>query len=328
LILYALVRFDDEETIYYGYNLFVEETLDSELQIRVNAQGEIQGIDTNILKQTMECALTYQAQNGEDVNILDILERLMSIYNDLNSEYQAYVLRAIGAVYTSSELTEKSLEFILKSGSVRDQDKLRGLYSLRRCYGREQTWKYLVDEGIWDELSIVYGSGFSAQSLAEIANTFSSLGYYQNVYEFFYESDGRITSGNARSVNQTLENIQVRTEWIENNYDDIGNYLMTMVQTTPSPVDEDDGVAAKSDDPLKYFLIGLIVFVVLVFLLYGLRLCWKWKLSKSKFLTGYKRHLDKNDDKATMINDDGNNYAVNMNSLTLADGGHSDDDKL
>ena len=50
----AGLALDDEENIYLGYDLFVAETMDSDLKIRVNAQGEIEGIDANILKQTIE----------------------------------------------------------------------------------------------------------------------------------------------------------------------------------------------------------------------------------------------------------------------------------
>ena len=210
------------------------------------------------------------------------------------------------------------MELVLESGLVRDQDKLRGLYSLRRCYGREVTWQYLVDDinNYWEQLFEIYGSGFSAQDITELPNTFASKLHYDNVYNFYYNMDGHKTSSNERSVNETLENIQVKLQWLDNNYDGIGEYLDNYLHSTTDTNDDE----TSEYSVYNYIRIVLLVLFVLLCLTLGFRWIWKKKLSKhSKVFLGYKKQVNKggNDsDTRAMISDDKEfNMTLNMNSI-------------
>lgn len=264
--------------------------------------------------------MTYQSYHD---GVENLLNQFKSIYSSLNSEYQTYLLRAIGAVYIDIELHSEALKFVLESGLVRDQDKLRGLYSLRRCYGREETWAYLVDptDNYWEQLFEIYGSGFSAQDITELPNTFASKIHYDKVYEFYYSMDGHKTSSNERSVNETLENIQVKVQWLDNNYDDIGTYLDNyFYSSTPSPSQQDMSDDETSEyNMYNYIWIVLLILVVLLCLTLGFRWIWKKKLSKHKqVFLGYKKQVNQGDDSDTkaMISDDKEfNMTLNMNSI-------------
>ena len=96
--------------------------LNDENELEANAQGEIEGIDANLFRGVLEAALSLDATNAT-------LCALTNVFGALNSEYVQYFLRAIGAVYESDLLTQRALWFVLWSGDVRDQDKLRGMYS-------------------------------------------------------------------------------------------------------------------------------------------------------------------------------------------------------
>eukprot|EP01083_Nonionella_stella_P069908 186674_1 len=296
-LIYALVRFEDEDTIEFGYNMWHDAMVND--QIAVNDRGEMDGLDTNILRPVIECALTYDAKHD---GIENILGSLLSIYGDLNSEYQGYVLRAVGAVYLNTNLSAQALEFVLASGSVRDQDKLRALYSLRRCYGRNQLWQYLTQNGYWESLFSVFGSGFSAQDLTEIANTFASLQYYRSVYDFYYAQNGHKTSSNARSVNETLENIQIKTEWIANNYDKVREFLSTYVPVTPTQKPSDDEWNQYS--MMRYIWIGLMVVFVLLCCVCGFRWIWNKQYTNLR-LFAYQRQSarDHHESDVAMIQD-------------------------
>ena len=322
LLIYSLVRFNDEEIINYGYNMITNTIISNDGKVIINDNGEIEGIDTNILRQVIECALTYQTINDNSQNILT---QFISIYPSLNSEYQTYVLRAIGAVYSDLDLHSQALEFILSSGNVRDQDKLRGLYSLRRCYGREKTWNYLLDNGYWEQLFNIYGSGFSAQDITEIPNSFASITFYENVYEFYYKQDGHKTSSNERSVNETLENIQVNIEWLDNNYNDISQYLIDVLNSNNNDDDE------KSEYSLyNYIWIVVLILMFVLCLTIGFRWIWKRKLSKTRMFADYKRQIDINDNesdtKAMITDDTKNEYNITMNMNSIDDDQYHQDD--
>ncbi len=302
LIINAMIRFNNQSIIKYGYDLFIRELINNN-KIFVNKQGELtHNINTNILRQVIECALTYQAQNNN--NSLPILQLFFDIYTLLNSEYQQYFLRAIGAVYTNFELNSNALSFILSNNNnnVRDQDKLRALYSLNRCYGREALWKYLSNAGRWDGLFNIYGSGFSAQGLTEIPNTFASFNYYNKIYEFYYQLNGHKTLSNERSVNETIENIQINIQWIENNYYKISKYLFQLY-------DQNNENEKSENNYAIYIVIGIVILIVLLlFLTIGFKYIWKKYLSKRKLFT-YKRQVNEID------TDENNNYSVAINSI-------------
>lgn len=248
---------------------------------------------------------------------------VQAVYPELNSEHQSYVLRAIGAVYGDSESTAAALEWVLSSGTVRDQDKLRALYSLRRCFGREQSWSLLTEHGEWDRLFALYGSGFSAQDLTEMANAFASTSWYDAVFAFYAES-GRTTSSNERSVNQSLESIQVRSEWMERNFDDVAEYLLTV-----EPDHDGDG---GNKDVIKSILTAVCASVLAVLLL--LCLCvattWIWRRRKEAASKRFGYRMQSEDGDRAMVGEEQESQlnAVNVNLVmqSIDDAGHHFDD--
>lgn len=317
LLIYSLVRFEDTAVIRDGANLWNATLRENDHEIPVNADGAIEGIDSNLLRYVMECALTEDGSN--------VLYALKSVYPDLNSEHQSAVLRAIGAVYTDSDLVDDALNWVLSSGSVRDQDKLRALYSLRRCYGREQTWNYLVADGEWDNLFAIYGSGFSAQDLTEIADAFASKTWYNSIHQFFWtESDGipsRRTSANERSVNQSLENIQVRSEWMNRNWNEIRNYMLSL----------DDGENEEKKavmNILNVIWMSLLALLLVLCCCVGMRWIWKRNKNGTSKRFRYRRQIDEGD-RAMMDEERASKLQsvnVNMRMESIDDAGNHIDD--
>ena len=248
---------------------------------------------------------------------------VQTVYSDLNSEHQGAVLRAIGAVYGDADSTASALEWVLSSGTVRDQDKLRALYSLRRCFGREQSWRLLTENGEWDRLFALYGSGFSAQDLTEMANAFASTSWYDAVFAF-YEESGRTTSSNERSVNQSLESIQVRSEWMERNFDDVAEYLLT--------VEPDHDGDSGTEHALEGILTAVCasVLAVLLLLCCGAATRWLWRRRKDAASKRFGYRMQSEDGDRAMVGEERESQ-LNAANVTLAmqsidDAGHHFDD--
>lgn len=332
-MIVALVRFEHADTIAFGADLLRSAMVDGE--VAVNAQGEVEGVDANLVRGVLECALSSDATDAT-------LTALMRAYGELNSEYAQYALRAIGAVYESEARMQTALDFIIGSGEVRDQDKLRALYSLRRCQGRQATWRYLADEdgdecvSVWDALFAVYGSGFSAQRISEIAATFATRAAYDDVFAFFYGAEGekRRTSANERSVNETLEEIGVRVAWLQRNSEAVALYLEKGT-TTAAPSGEGEGGGGEEEEAavgaMDVALISLTLLITLLCAAFALRWLWRRRRSAQGSVSVYHR------DGERMVGADEEaeaDKAYNMSNLSIDDDDntthlreHDDDDE-
>ncbi len=64
LLIIALVRFEDEAVVRGGARLWSTALAENGGAIPVNADGQIEGIDGNLLRGVMECALSIDVGNG------------------------------------------------------------------------------------------------------------------------------------------------------------------------------------------------------------------------------------------------------------------------
>ena len=230
----ALVRFEDSSTIKHGYSIlqdiFVKQNDDSYTDYSnvLDKNGEFKDINSNLMQATFEAGLAMLDST--------ILRHLLTVYDESNIEQQKYILSSLGAVYQDDTLLQEAIDFVLSS-TVRDSDKMSGLNSARRCYGRNLVWTNLAknNSAQWDELAQVYQTGFLMADLTELPETFASRKYFEEIKRFYFDDDDsnlHKTAANERSVNQTIESIAMRYDWLKMNKDGIEIYLAEHVKSS------------------------------------------------------------------------------------------------
>jgi len=195
------------------------------------------------------------------------------IYREVTTTQQDYILSALGAVYTSDTLLTQAISFVL-SDAVRNNVKIRGLYSCRRCKGRFNMWTALSGNNgaAWDNLATTFASGFAMSDLTAVFETFASDTMLNYVTQF-YNTAGRTNSGNVRVVNQTLESVNSRTMWLDQNRGQVKEFLIA-IGDYPSNNNPSGGDSDDDDDWYSTWWFILILVVVSLLLIsltfYGL----------------------------------------------------------
>ena len=108
----------------------------------------------HLLKVIFEASLSKLDYN--------ILNHILNINTYSNVEQQKYILQSLGAVYQNNTLLQVVIDFVLNSNIVRNSDKMTGLSSIQRCYGRNLLWNNMIANNScqWNQLANIYQTGF------------------------------------------------------------------------------------------------------------------------------------------------------------------------
>jgi len=149
------------------------------------------------------------AQNGSR-NTYDQLWHLAK-NTDLQEEY---VRLLIGLTrFTSPELLQETLTRSL-TDDVRLQDTITVVTAVAaNLNGRDLAWNFLKDQ--WEEFDKRYGGGgFGLMRLVSICGTFSTADKLEEVQSFFEQHP---TPAAERTIQQSLERINLNIRWLERN---------------------------------------------------------------------------------------------------------------
>ncbi|KAK6248932.1 hypothetical protein QUC31_020497 [Theobroma cacao] len=135
------------------------------------------------------------------------LENLLKVYRDTDlSQEKTCVLGSLASCPDQGIILE-ALNFALSS-EVRSQDAAFGLAV--RYEGREVAWKWLKDN--WDSIWTTYDSGFLiTRFVRSIVSPFASCEKVKEVKEFFAS---RTTPSIARTLKQSIEQVQINAKWV------------------------------------------------------------------------------------------------------------------
>jgi len=211
-VILALIQMGDKTAIQDGVTIYEN--------LVVANYYSLNYMNQNLVTCVLSAALASNASYFNQITKI--------IYPSVDSTHQNYILSSLGALYLNSDFLDQAISFVLNE-TVRDNMKIRGLYSCRRCKGRFNVWTALTKNNgtAWDNLAAVFVSGFAMNDLTAVFNTFASGTMWTYVNEF-YGSKGRTTSSNAKVVNQTLEGVDSRQMWLETNRDQVKNFLVAI----------------------------------------------------------------------------------------------------
>lgn len=151
-------------------------------------------------------------------NIFDTLWQLQKD-NDLEEE-RVRILRSM------TRFTDKSLLQKLLESSLTDEIRYHNTIGIvvgigNNPSGSELAWDFLKNN--WDEFNRRYGEGgFSLMRLVGTPSNFNTIEQLKDV-ESFYKSHPTVAAD--RSINQTIENIKINIAWLNQNSEELGNWL-------------------------------------------------------------------------------------------------------
>ncbi len=158
------------------------------------------------------------AQAGDE-NTHETLRRLA---RDTDFQEEKVRLHMALSRFTQPDLLEKTLEMSL-SDEVRSQDTV-GLVSVvagNNHGGTELAWEFIKDN--WAELDRRYGEGgFAMMRLVSVAGGFTTPEARQEVEEFFQSHP---TPAATRTIQQSLERIDLNVRWLERNREDMAAWF-------------------------------------------------------------------------------------------------------
>ncbi len=169
---------------------------------------------------------------------------------------------------------------------MRNNVKMTGLYSCRRCNGRFPVYDALTanNNEEWEKLAAIYVSGFSMDDLTEIFNSFASQKMFEKVGTFYSKGGSHATSANGRAANQTVELVRANMNWLIQARDSVWLFL--------EPSDDGDEWYESTG-----FIVGMSVLGgVLCCLLIA---CLVRILLKKKKSDGYSRAKDEGPEQPT-----------------------------
>ena len=156
-----------------------------------------------------------------------IFNSLFKLYRETDlHEEKDRVSRAMGAVKDASFIA-RVLEFAM-SNEVRAQDTVFVVASVAMTKpGRDKAWSFFRDNrNVFQER---YNSGHLIARLVKLlTENFASEEKAQEVDDFFAKN---VFSGTERTVQQSLEQIRLNTEWLNRDATEIKNYINNSIST-------------------------------------------------------------------------------------------------
>ena len=158
------------------------------------------------------------AQTG-DSNTHDTLRRLA---RDADFQEEKVRLHMALSRFAQPDILSKTLDMSL-SDEVRSQDTVSLISAVagNDHGGTELAWQFIKDN--WAELDRRYGDGgFAMMRLASITGGFTTPEARQDVEEFFKSHP---TPSATRTIQQSLERIDLNVRWLERNREDMANWF-------------------------------------------------------------------------------------------------------
>jgi len=159
------------------------------------------------------------ATHGDEGTIDD----LMTVYrNSTHMEEKMRIATVLG-MNENPEIILKVLNFAL-SDEVKSQDTIHVMAGCTSSLlGRQMTWQFTKDN--WDILYDRYNSGFLLMGLIRVTTKyFATKKDADDIETFFKEHEVDVAQ---RTINQSLESIQLNHKWLERDRDLIVNWLTT-----------------------------------------------------------------------------------------------------
>ena len=125
------------------------------------------------------------------------------------------------ARFQNKDILKKTLDLSLSS-EVRSQDTVILVSSVAgNTDGRDLAWNYIKDN--WAEFDKRYGAGgFAMMRLVSITGGFATLEARRDVEEFFQRNP---VPSATRTIQQSLERIDLNVRWLERNRDDLSHWF-------------------------------------------------------------------------------------------------------
>lgn len=138
-----------------------------------------------------------------------------------SSEERAYYLGALGK-FRDEEILRDAFVFSL-SKHVRSQDVIYLAYGVNSRVAHELLWKFIQDN--WDEFRGRFSAAVTMFShlLEEVLSSFHSEEHARAIEQFFVDNPLPEVS---RTINQSLERIRSRAQWLERDYASIVDWLI------------------------------------------------------------------------------------------------------
>eukprot|EP00095_Tigriopus_kingsejongensis_P003214 snap_masked-scaffold699_size109694-processed-gene-0.3 protein:Tk03214 transcript:snap_masked-scaffold699_size109694-processed-gene-0.3-mRNA-1 annotation:"GE21157" len=161
------------------------------------------------------CALHLKGQ--------EIFEGLIQMARDTNShEEKAHVYSSLGCS-EDANILQQGLEYGL-SPAVRSQDSkaVLGAISSSSVQGRNLCWSFFKANAT--EIGKRYKTGgLLTMLIKSVTNSFSTVEEAFEIEAFF---ESHPFPGARRSINQAVESVRLRAQWIERDHDSVKTYLM------------------------------------------------------------------------------------------------------
>jgi len=155
------------------------------------------------------------------------VDKFIELHNNTDlQEEKVRLATSLGAV-CKEDLIGKVLQFAI-SPAVRSQDAVSVICSISgSCSTKlssDLTWQFVKDN--WDVIYGRYSSGFLITRLVKsITENFATADDFKDVDTFFKTHP---VPAAQRSIQQALESIQVNTEWLNRNKDDLKSKIMSI----------------------------------------------------------------------------------------------------
>jgi len=221
MVIEALVRFQDENVIDFGYNLLAQLMRDNHGNIPVTQGGRIDHTFSHHLASPMlKAALAKFDEN--------LYTELLSIYQACDSWQKSTILEAFDTLYFNANLTENAYAFILNE--VENERKVQGLGHLATCTNLELVWDRLEFDGVLNEVYL-NGQRFSILQLIEIPIELMSQDKQGRVRDF-YVANADLMEKYGESVNSMLEQMESNLVWKTENEAEMNAFLQSYVESS------------------------------------------------------------------------------------------------
>ena len=158
------------------------------------------------------------AQNGSP----ETYEQLWGIYHETKLHEEK--MRVLGALsrFSDADILSDLLKRSMDDKQVRAQDAPIVLIQVSmNKIGRDLSWDFLMNN--WNEIDRRYGKGgFAIMRIVQIPGSFTTTDKYEEVRQFFEKTP---VPSATRTIQQSLEKINLNIAWVKKNHTDIERWL-------------------------------------------------------------------------------------------------------
>jgi len=255
-VISALIRFEAEDVINYGYSLLAQLMEDNAGSIPLTDDGSIDISSNEMISDNLIDAMLQAATSEFDA---DTLAQLLSVFANCNSNTKMYILRAFEVLSMNGNIADSFqtvYDFI--DNDVEDSLKVQGFSYLATCTNLAAVWDRWDMQapedtnGPWGTL---YANGVAISTLIQIPIEFASQAKEDEATAFYFAGEyADLMDNYGAIINSTLEQMQSNVVWRAENEAEMNAYLQAYVDgkasgfDTTAPVESTAVVETTEDE--------------------------------------------------------------------------------